>query len=593
MEKHQTKTGVASFRELITREDGITVDPNGLFVDKTLFIKEFLDSGAKILLITRPRRWGKTLALSMLQHFLSKELEGMPTKELFNNLKIAKYLTDPDYKKYQGTHPVILVNFKELKGDDFQIIEQKIKGILSDLYKKHDYLLKALQNKEYEFYHAEESYEASINQFTRILNKCGDNDDLTVSLKFLSELLTKYHGKKAFILIDEYDNAINNSFDKPEILEKLTNFFSNLFGACLKDNDANLQKGLITGILRVAKANIFSGLNNPTEETILDYKFSEHYGFTEIEVNELLNKADITNKQEIKSWYNGYIVGNNTVYNPWSIMQCIAHNGDLASYWADSANPATIKSILIDKSPAKYRVKIRELLKTGELDLNDDLERYISLEQINVNPEALWSLLLHTGYLTLSNFNNKKKVRLPNKEIELLIRKHINAWFTENPNLSTTANALLTGNIVAFEESLTRVLLDPVYSARMLSGGGRAANFDRTIDLKEFIYQFLIMAELYCINNIGQDYEVIAEPESISLDRTRPDLIVINHKQRLCVVGEIKVAKRSEDVEQVAKNKAMFQIDENWYGKKYVEHGYQLIKIAIAFRGLDFAVAAS
>lgn len=593
MQKHKIKTGVASFRELVSSEDGVTVDSNRLFVDKTLFIKEFLDSSAKVLLITRPRRWGKTLALSMLQHFLSKEVEGLPTKELFNNLKIAEYLKEPEYKKYQGTHPVILVSFKELKGDDFQSVEQNIKGVLANLYIKYDYILNALRNHDPKFYLDKGIYEININKFVRITKEKGNIHDLTDSLRFLSELLTKYHGKKAFILIDEYDNAINNSFDKPEILEKLTNFFSNLFGACLKDNDTNLQKGLITGILRVAKANIFSGLNNPTEETILDYRFSEHYGFTENEVNELLNKASITNKQEIKFWYNGYIVGNNTVYNPWSIMQCIDHNGNLGSYWVDSANPATIKSILIDKSPAKYRVKIRDLLKKGELELREDLEHYISLEQINTNPDALWSLLVHTGYLTLSNFEDQKKVRLPNKEIDLLIRKYINAWFTENPSLSTTANALLTGNIVAFEESLTRVLLDPVYSSRMLSGGGRAANFDRTIDLKEFIYQFLIMAELYCINNVGQDYEVIAEPEGISLDRTRPDLIVINHKQKLCVVGEIKVAKRSEDLEQVAKNKAMFQIDENWYGKKYVEQGYQLIKVAIAFRGLDFAVAVS
>ena len=592
MEKHQLKVGISNFRKLVS-SDGLTVDLSRLFVDKTLFIKDFLDHSNDVILITRPRRWGKTLALSMLEHFLSKEVEGLPTKELFNDLKIAKYLSDPSYKKYQGTHPVILVNFKGLKGDDYQSIEQKIKGVIANLYIKYDYILHALRNHDPKFYLDKEIYEISINKFIRITEEKGNQSDLTDSLRFLSELLTKYYGKKVFILIDEYDDVINTSFDKAEILEKLTNFFSNLFGACLKDNDANLQKGLITGILRVAKANVFSGLNNPTEETILDYKFSEHYGFTETEVNELLNKAGITNKQEIKSWYNGYIVGNNNVYNPWSIMQCIDHNGDLGSYWADSANPATIKSILIDKSPAKYRVKIRDLLKTGELDLRDDLERYISLEQINTNPEALWSLLVHTGYLTLSKFNDHKKIRLPNKEIDLLIRKYINAWFTENPNLSTTANALLTGNIMAFEESLTRVLLDPVYSARMLSGGGRAANFDRTIDLKEFIYQFLIMAELYCINNLGQDYEVVAEPESISLDRTRPDLIVINHKQRLCVVGEIKVAKRNEDLEQVAKNKAMFQIDENWYGKKYIEQRYQLIKLAIVFRGLDFAVAVS
>lgn len=225
MEKHQAKTGVASFRELITREDGITVDSNGLFVDKTLFIKEFVDSSAKVLLITRPRRWGKTLALSMLQHFLSKEVEGLPTKELFNDLKIATYLDDPEYKKYQGTYPVILVNFK--KGDNFKFIETKIKDIISVLYKQYGYILQSLNSMDPIFkYEADSLYKADVAQFERIINKQQDLSETEASLKFLSKLLCTYHGKRVFILIDEYDNAINDAFDKPEVLKNLQIFLA-------------------------------------------------------------------------------------------------------------------------------------------------------------------------------------------------------------------------------------------------------------------------------------------------------------------------------------------------------------------------------
>ena len=347
--KFQIITGVSIFRDLVSSDVGLKVDANRVFVDKSLFIKEFLDSGSKVLLITRPRRWGKTLTLSMLQHFLSKEVEGLPTAGLFENLKIANYLNDPKYKKYQGTHPVIFITFKDLKGNTFEEIKQIIIERISNLYSDYEYILQALSNKEV-FSFGQANLNKYKNKFTKIMNGEASNAELIGSMKFLSELLKKYYGKKVFILIDEYDNAINDSFDKPEILKNLTDFFSGLLGNCLKDNDENLEKGLITGILRVAKANIFSGLNNPTEETILDTRFSEYYGFTETEVNKLLEQTGISNQLEIKDWYNGYIIGNNTIYNPWSIMHCINNKGSLEPYWANSANPKIIEDLLINKS---------------------------------------------------------------------------------------------------------------------------------------------------------------------------------------------------------------------------------------------------
>ncbi len=593
MKKHLIKIGTSNFRKLVST-DGVTADLNRLFVDKTLFIKDFLDHSNDVVLITRPRRWGKSSALSMLQHFFSKEVECQPTARLFENLKIAKYLSDPNYNKYQGNHPVILVTFKDLKGNSFEEFKQEIAGVIAKLYREHDYLLDALKKQIKFSFNTEETYESYKNEFITILEKKSNFSELKKSLQTLSLLLRQYYSKKVFILIDEYDNAINNSFDNPEILKELTEFFSSLFSSCLKENEDNLEKGLITGILRVAKANIFSGLNNPTEETILDYRFSEHYGFTETEVNDLLSKTSISNKQEIKTWYNGYIVGNNTVYNPWSIVQCIAHNGDLEPYWANSANPKIIRDLLINKTTYKYKQKIRDLIKNKQATLLSELEKYVSYEDLQSQPEILWSLLAHTGYLTVVDSQNKMQVKLPNQEVIILLKKYIDNWFTANAVLSDAANSLLVGDFIKFEEALKEIFGDPAYSARIFSDGGRFANSQESQRLKERVYQFLIMTELRCVNLTDKsDYEVFAELENVSLGKTRPDVLILNHNHEpnLCIVIEIKSSvKPNEDLKKLA-GVALAQIARNQYGKTYQEQGYHILPLGIAFKGDNFELS--
>ncbi|MGD0466289.1 MAG: AAA family ATPase [Gammaproteobacteria bacterium] len=577
---YELTTGTDKFRDLVST-DNINMDPNKLFMDKTLFIKDFLDSSGKVLLITRPRRWGKTLALSMLQHFLSKEVDGLPTKDLFSNLKIQQFLkTDSKYTKYFGTYPVIFVSFKDLKGQDYDSINAQIKGTIAELYREHRNLIKT-KNVEPE----------EIRIYERILNKEGDDNDLSSSLKFLSELLYKHYGKNVFILIDEYDNAINNFFNKPEILEKLTDFFSNLFSSCLKGNKY-LEKGLVTGILRVAKANIFSGLNNLEEYTTLDPEFTEHYGFTESEVGILLDRVNIKNKQEIKNWYNGYIMGGNTLYNPWSIMRCISRKGNLDKYWADSGNPQIIEDLIINKSSLEDKQKIRDLIKYKEALLKTDLKKQVSFDDLQYQPYILWSLLIHTGYLTLVKENDKRHVKLPNQEIVLLIKDYVDNWFVAEPFLSKLANSLLAGDFMKFEEALKTVFGDPAYSARIFSGGGRAANMPAVERTKEFVYQFLIMTELRCVNlTSNSEYEVFAEIEDISLGKTRPDVLVLNHKQKLCIVVEIKSSvKPNEDLKKLA-GVALAQIARNQYGKKYQEQGYRILPLGISFKGDNFELS--
>lgn len=572
-------TGADNFRELVST-DQITVDPNKLFVDKTLFIKNFLDSSGKVLLITRPRRWGKTLALSMLQHFLSKEVDGLPTKDLFNNLKITKLELETKYKIHQGQYPVIFVSFKDLKSGDYADLQTAIIDIIAELYNEHsEFILKQKLTK------------VDCDKFERVLDSKCSYGELLKSIKFLSKLLCKYYGKKVFILIDEYDNAINNAFDNPELLKKLTDFFSDLFGSCLKGNKY-LEKGLVTGILRVAKANIFSGLNNLEEYTVLDPEFTEHYGFTEVEVNSLLDRSGISNKKEIKAWYNGYIMGKYTLYNPWSIMRCIGRKGYLDKYWVNSGNPKIIEDLIINKSSLEDKQKIRDLIKYKEALLKIDLKKQVSFDDLQYQPYILWSLLIHTGYLTLVKESDKRHIKIPNQEVALLVKDYVDNWFIVESFLSKTANSLLMGDFISFEDSLKKIFGDPAYSARIFSGGGRAANTPETEKTKEFVYQFLIMTELRCVNIADNaDYEVFAEIDDVSIGKTRPDVLVINHKKKLCIVVEIKSAMQpKEDLKKLA-NVALTQITKNQYGKKYQEQGYKILPLGLAFKGDKFELS--
>ena len=275
-------------------------------------------------------------------------------------------------------------------------------------------------------------------------------------------------------------------------------------------------------------------------------------------------------------------------------MQCIAHNGDLDTYWIDSANPEILKDLLINKSSREDKQKIRNLIKYKKTTLETSLKKQVSFDDLRNRSSIIWSLLVHTGYLTLITMKDKYNVRLPNKEVALLIKEYVDNWFIEQSFLSKTANSLLIGDFVKFEEALKEIFSDPAYSARIFSGGGRAAQNLAVERAKEFMYQFLIMTELRCINLVGNsEYEVFAEIEDVSLGKTRPDLLVINHKQKLCVVGEIKVSfKETEDLKKMAKEVALAQIDRNQYGKLYQEkYSYKILKLGIAFRGDNFGLA--
>jgi hypothetical protein len=398
-------------------------------------------------------------------------------------------------------------------------------------------------------------------------------------------MLFKYHGKKVFILIDEYDNPINDNYDNPDTLRWLTGFLGTMFGIALKSNPY-LEKGLVTGVLRITKAEIFSGLNNIIEESILDNLFAKDYGFTEEEAFDLIKKTNLENVNfdDVRLWYNGYTVGDFKMYNPWSITQFITKQGNLEAYWVNTSSPRMLQQVFIDNAKSTDKAKVGLLLRKEELELGFDLKKSISMDDIFYNSESVWSLMLHSGYLTLFEKNNLRKVKFPNYEVRQLIEEFVHVWFVKNSIFSDAANALLFGNMDYFLEAMSRVLQDPSYSARIFNN--KAANNQGKIDLKEFMYQFLVMTQLRCINSGSKDFEVIAEPELVSFGKTRPDFIALNHPAKLCVVGEIKTLLRNETLE-VGARRALDQIKKNNYGSKYEEEGYKLLKLGISFACTD------
>ncbi|WP_250310901.1 AAA family ATPase [Rickettsia endosymbiont of Oedothorax gibbosus] len=350
--------GTDDFYDLLLNSD--------IFVDKSLMIKELLEDSGKVTLITRPRRWGKSLNMDMVRRFFEIEVDehGIPLPQeqrvnykLFSGgevdlgfdetkeLKPLKIANVENSMKRQGQFPVIIISFKGVRGSSYEEIESKISYQIIKLFSNYRYLKRYVSETEHLLEEAEKE------QLTRYFSGKINKVDLENSLKFLSDLLFKYFNQKVYILIDEYDTPINSAYMKfgnnSEEFEEVLSLFRAIFGNSLKTNDS-LQKGVITGILRIDKANLFSDLNNLTECSLLDERFSSSYGFTQAEVDELLTKVPTTTKpEEIKNWYNGYNFGGEVIYNPWSIMQCLASKGKLDHYWIDSGGTDWIDHILL------------------------------------------------------------------------------------------------------------------------------------------------------------------------------------------------------------------------------------------------------
>lgn len=547
MRKKAVPVGIEDF-ERIVREDYY-------YVDKTLLIEELLINRAPVTLFTRPRRFGKTLNMSMIKYFFDVKNKE-ENKKLFENLKIS----NSEYMSEQGKYPVIFISLKDLKADTWKECLKRLKLFIFDLYVEFEYI-------------REKMNEWDKRKFEKVLYEQEDADYI-MSLKFLADSLYKYYGEKAIILIDEYDAPIINAFDKGYYNEAI-NFFQTFYSSALKTNNS-LKYGILTGITRIIKEGIFSGLNNLKVDTILNKKYSEYFGLLESEVVEMLDYFGMKYKiEEVKEWYNGYIFGESEVYNPWSIVNYI-DNGEIKAYWANVSGNTLLENMLNHAGESVYEDLKR--FTDGE-----SIEKYISdgttIKSLLSNDDEIWQLLLYSGYLTKDEKQEKESdsnvynLRIPNKEIRKYFgNMFLNRFFGTEVKTNILIKALEGGDIKKFEETLGEIMIN------MLS------HFDLDKEMEK-IYQVFMIG---LVGFLMGKYEIISNDES---GYGRYDLAMIPIKSNeKAYLMEFKISKTKKGMEESAE-KALKQIDEKKYDTKLKARGIKnILKIGIAFYGKEVKV---
>jgi len=446
--------GVSNFHRLVTR--------SYLYCDKTDMIREFLNKDDEVTLITRPRRWGKTLNMSMLHHFFASAVNGIPTAGLFDDLAIGKLEEGKYIKMYQGKYPVIMLSFKDVKASTFEGAIDKIRELIFFLFTSF-----AKQLLQSDHLLAEEK-----ENFRLILSAKSNLAKLETSLLFLSKCLYQHYNQKVYILIDEYDTPLNQAYGDKDYLASLVDFMRNFFSAALKDNDC-LERGVLTGILRVSKESMLSGLNNLEAYTLLDEEYGSYFGFSESEVSYLCKeKALSISMEEVRSWYNGYRIGNLVMYNPWSILSCINKSGRFDVYWVNTGNNDLIKQSLSHSSSA-IKSKFEQLMQGETISVS--INKHLSFDLIDTNETAFWSLLLFAGYLkadksrlTTDDLFYACEVTIPNNEVRRLYNSFFKELFMgsywDESQYKSFLHHLITGNVPLFMNDLGAYLLHTVSS---------------------------------------------------------------------------------------------------------------------------------
>ncbi len=561
----QPPIGISDFREIIE-----TRDAEGkpyLFVDKSLLIKDIVADLTKVKLITRPRRFGKTLNMSMLHHFFAKNVINKPTAHLFQRLKIAEHA---QCMKYQGQYPVIFLSFKDIKSTSFASAYNDFCNLLSHTYEQHVQVLTDTKLSD----HQKDKYKS-------VLNRTAAETDIKNALKDLTFYLYQNYGIKPIVLIDEYDTPIQTAYIEKYYKEMIT-FMREFLGAGLKDN-SYLENAVLTGILRISKESLFSGLNNIDTYSLLDSRYGECFGFTEGEVGELLEKSNLTsNVDQVKDWYNGYQCGDAIVYNPWSIVHYVKKRGKLGSYWVNTSDNALIKDLFVHAS-TNFKFQFEALLqdKSIQMRINEQMA-FINLE---INESMVWTLLLMCGYLKATLIENIEdnslyQLQIPNKEVKLLYNTLIAEWLSGVNNstvFSTFLSNLLNGNLTDFENDLQNILLQ-TFSVHDIKGK----------NAEKFYHGFM----LGLISGIDRNHYKIDSNKESGLGRY--DIMLIpNDINKFGVILEIKHVdgNGTKNLKKVA-NEALQQIDEKQYGTALLHHNIKnAIKIGIAFSGKALATS--
>ena len=552
MRKKAVPVGIEDFERIINEDY--------YYVDKTMLIEKLLINRTPVTLFTRPRRFGKTLNMSMLKYFFDvKDKE--ENKKLFENLKIY----DREYMSEQGKYPVIFISLKDLKEDTWEECLESIKNTMYKIFNEYNFLREKLNVVE-------------KRQFDKIWEITGNERNFKTSLLDLSNYLNKYYGEKVIILIDEYDAPIINAFDKGYYNEAI-NFFQTFYSSALKTNNS-LKYGILTGITRIIKEGIFSGLNNLKVDTILNKKYSEYFGLLESEVIEMLDYFGMKYKiEEVKEWYNGYFFGESEVYNPWSIVNYI-DNGEIKAYWANVSGNTLLENMLNNAGESVYDDLKR--FTDGE-----SIEKYISdgttIKSLLNNDDEIWQLLLYSGYLTkdekqkeidvTSEYTDVYNLRIPNKEIRKYFgNMFLNRFFGTEVKTNILIKALENGDIKKFEKTLGEIMIN------MLS------HFDLDKEMEK-IYQVFMIG---LVGFLMGKYEIISNDES---GYGRYDLAMIPIKSNeKAYLMEFKISKTKKGMEEKAQ-KALKQIDEKKYDTKLKARGIKnILKIGIAFYGKEVKV---
>ena len=526
--------GISDFKTLI--------ENNYYYVDKTPFISEVGKNVGKTLLFTRPRRFGKTLNMSMLKYFFDVR-DAEENRKLFKGLEIENSL----YFKEQGKYPVIFISMKDIKEMSFDRAITEVKNLLSSLYNQFEFIREKLNENE-------------LIEFNNIWLEKNDNN-LRKALLNLAIFLQKYYQKKVIVLIDEYDTPLVSAY-RYGYYREAKNFFSGLYGSVLKDNTV-LQMGVITGIIRVVRAGIFSDLNNLKERSILNKEYDEYFGFLEKETKEALKYYEIDSKlEEVHSWYNGYRFGDTKVYNPWSILNFLSER-EFKSYWIDTSENYLIKDILKSADRETFN-KLNNLLFGKEVE--EEITGKSTLQEV-LEAHDLWELLLFSGYLTIDKKieDDIYSIKIPNNEVKKFFKdSFIEISFGTNLTFKRLIKNLLDNNIDKFEIELQEILL-------------KYMSFYDISNIEKVYHNFILGLMIH----LEGRYHINSNGES-GLGRYDIEIEPLNKNMRGFIL-EFKVADSEENLEKKAEE-ALEQIKDKKYYVSLQDRGIkEIIFVGMAF----------
>ena len=533
--------GVSDFKDIIEQEY--------FYVDKTKFIEEISENGAIVQLITRPRRFGKTLNMSMLRYFY--DISGKDAnRKLFKNLYIENSATIEE----QGKYPVIFISFKDIKALTIEEMYSQVRTLISEIYDNYKFLRENLDERDRVIFDKIWTEDKSGNYFN--------------SLKQLAKYLKEYYNQDVILLIDEYDTPMVSAYENG-YYDEIKSFFTGLFGSALKENPA-LKKAVLTGIMRISKENIFSGLNNIRVNTILESDFSQYFGLTEKEVeNSLVEYGLEARLDEVQKWYNGYIFGGVRVYNPFSITNFLDRK-KIMPYWVNTSSNSLINKVLKEANSSIFE-ELSRLFQRETISKTIDI--YSNFNELN-SPEQIWYLLTNSGYLTpVEEIDfGKYSIRIPNEEVHYFFeRDFISHFLGSIDNFDKTLEYLLSGDLEDFSYELESIMESNV------------SCFDFTSKSKESHYHVFILGMLL---GLRRKYYIHSNREG---GRGRYDLVVEPmDKSKNGLVIEFKVARSKEELLS-SSEEALKQIEEKNYTRELKMRGIKrVVLVGISFYQREF-----